>query len=45
MIKKVFKILVIVSLTYFSIASCTVTTVYVLNESLKDTQSSDLFPN
>ena len=43
--KIVLKTIGIVVMAYLTISSCTVATVFVLDQSLKDTKSSELFPN
>ena len=45
MIKTIVKVVGIVAITYATVASCTVMSVVVLDHSLKNTKSSELFPN
>ena len=45
MIKTILKIVGVIIVTYVTISSCTVTTVFILEQSIKNTKSSELFPN
>lgn len=44
-IKTALKVIGITAILYTTISSCAVTTVFVLDQSLKNTESSELFPN
>jgi len=45
MIKTILKVIGVVFVTYVTISSCAVMTVFILDQSLKNTESTNLFPN
>jgi len=45
MIKNIIKVIGVIVITYATIVSCTVMTVVILDQSLNNTKSTELFPD